>query len=240
MKAISSIAAIFGIGDSQFARQSVRTANPGRRVKMVSNSSATIRIALIVAGLAAGLGVGTAYAATGDASMPQPHSDSVGAAVSDTATTARVKAKLMGKDSLKKSDISVTTNNGVVTLDGSASNLHAKAVAEVAAKSVAGVQSVVDNLTTPASGEASAKTHSAVAKTERVVSDSWITTKVKSEILADSVSKGFDVSVETNHGTVVLKGALANQDAVDHVKDIAEKVEGVKNVNTSALVVAAR
>ena len=72
------------------------------------------------------------------------------------------------------------------------------------------------------------------------MSDSWITTKVKSEILADSVSKGFDVSVETIHGVVVLKGALANQDAVDHVKDIAEKVDGVKSVDTSALTVAVK
>ena len=79
-----------------------------------------------------------------------------------------------------------------------------------------------------------------MASDERIVSDSWITTKVKTEILADGVSKGFDVGVETSHGTVVLKGALANQDAVDHIKGIAEKVDGVKGVNTSALVVAAQ
>jgi hyperosmotically inducible protein len=76
-----------------------------------------------------------------------------------------------------------------------------------------------------------------VAKAERVVSDSWITTKVKSEILADSVSKGFKVSVKTKHGVVILKGTLANQDAIDHVKDIAEKVKGVKSVDTKALTI---
>ena len=65
------------------------------------------------------------------------------------------------------------------------------------------------------------------------MSDSWITTKVKSEILADSVSKGLNVSVKTIHGVVVLKGALANQDAIDHVKDTAEKVKGVKSVNAT-------
>jgi hyperosmotically inducible protein len=72
------------------------------------------------------------------------------------------------------------------------------------------------------------------------VSDSWITTKVKSELLADNVSKGFDVSVETTDGVVVLKGALANRDAIDHVKDVAGKVKGVKSVDTSGLTVAGK
>ena len=75
-------------------------------------------------------------------------------------------------------------------------------------------------------------------KTERVVSDSWITTKVKSEILANSVTKGFKVSVKTLHGTVMLDGKLPNQDAIDQVKQIAEKVKGVSSVDTSKLVVA--
>ena len=198
----------------------------------------SVRNGLIAVGLAAGLGIATAGAASGDEPVPQPHSDSVSAAVTDTVVTAKVKAKLMGEDGLKKSDISVTTTNGVVTLDGAASSSNAKSVAEAATKSVDGVKSVDNNLKTPASSKASARTHEAIAKTERVVSDSWITTKVKSGILADSVSKGFDVSVVTIHGVVVLKGALSNQDAIDHVKDIAEKVKGVKSVDTSALTVA--
>ena len=75
---------------------------------------------------------------------------------------------------------------------------------------------------------------------KRAVSDTWITTQVKSEILADSLSKGFDVNVDTTGGVVALNGALASQHAIDHVKGIAEKVEGVKSVDTSALVVEDR
>lgn len=200
----------------------------------------SFRTALIVAGLAAGLGIGTAHAATGDESNPQPHSDSAGAVVTDTVITAKVKAKLMGEESLKKSDISVTTTNGVVTLAGSASSSNAKSVAEAMAASVEGVRSVDNNLETPASSKASAGAHKAVAKTERVVSDSWITTKVKSKILSDSVSKGFDVSVMTTHGVVTLKGSLASQHAIDHVRNIARSVKGVRHVNTGELVVAGK
>ncbi len=82
------------------------------------------------------------------------------------------------------------------------------------------------------------KLEKAEHKTEQVVSDSWITTQVKSEILANSVSKGFKVSVSTKKGAVALKGNLPNQDAVDLVRMIAEKVKGVRSVDTSGLVIA--
>jgi hyperosmotically inducible protein len=75
----------------------------------------------------------------------------------------------------------------------------------------------------------------AAAKTERVVTDSWITTKVKAEILANSVSKAFKVSVKTKSGAVALGGKLPSQDSIDLVKMIAEKVDGVKSVDTSGL-----
>ena len=191
----------------------------------------SISHALPVAGLVVGMGTGAANAAAADTPSPQPHSDGLAATVADTAITAQVKAKLMGRESLNKSDIHVTTTNGVVTLEGSVGSSNAKSAAEEAAKSVDGVKSVDNNLRAPGSSKT-------VEKTKRAVSDSWITTKVKSDILADSVSKGFDVGVETIHGVVVLKGVLANQDAIDHVKDIAGKVEGVKSVDTSALTVA--
>ncbi|NDP47619.1 MAG: BON domain-containing protein [Sulfuriferula multivorans] len=189
--------------------------------------------ALIATSLAVGFGIGVADAASDEATKPQAHSDGVVAMVTDTAITAKVKVRLMGEDSLKKSDIDVTTTNGVVTLKGSASSSDAKSTAETAAKSVEGVKSVDNNLRSPGSSKT-------LAKTKRVVSDSWITTKVKSEILADSISKGFEVHVKTIRGVVVLKGALANQDAIDHVKDIAQSVEGVKSVDTSDLTVAGK
>lgn len=77
----------------------------------------------------------------------------------------------------------------------------------------------------------------ATTKAEEVISDSWITTKVKSEILAHSVAKAFKVGVKTKHGMVTLDGKLPNKDAVELVKMIAEKVKGVKGVDTSALLV---
>ena len=77
-------------------------------------------------------------------------------------------------------------------------------------------------------------------KTERVVSDTWITTKVKSEILKSSLAKGFDVKVTTLHGNVTLKGTLASVDVIDQVRAIAVKVKGVQSVDTSTLVVGTK
>ena len=89
-----------------------------------------------------------------------------------------------------------------------------------------------------ASNDAPSAPERAASKAEAAVSDSWITTKVKSEILANSVSKAFKVSVKTKHGAVSLKGKLPNQDAVALVKMIAEKVKGVQSVDTTGLSVA--
>jgi hyperosmotically inducible periplasmic protein len=190
--------------------------------------------------LAAGFAIGMAHAASPDTTEPKAHSDSVGAAVSDTAITAKVKSKMLGDKNIGKSDINVTTTNGVVTLAGSAVSMDAKSAATTVAQSVEGVKTVDNNLTTPTGSVAAAKTQSTVAKSERVASDSWITTKVKSELLADSLTKGSEVHVKTTHGVVVLKGNLVNQDAIDHAKDIAAKIEGVKSVNVTNLKVASK
>jgi hyperosmotically inducible protein len=190
---------------------------------------------LIIAGLAVGLGFTTLDASADNPTpqAPQAHSKDLGTAVSDTVITAKLKAKLLSEDSLGKSSIMVTTTNGVVTLDGSATDEDAVALALSDANSIEGVRSVDNNLSTPNSNKT-------LNKTKRVMSDSWITTKVKSVILADSVTNGVDVSVKTIHGVVVLKGALPDQDVIDHVKNLAARVDSVKSVDATALVIAHR
>ena len=197
---------------------------------MNSKSSSGVRLRALSVAAAVGMCLGVFNLSAAD--TPTAHSDSAGAALSDTAITAKVKATFVGKDSLKGSHIKVVTTNGVVTLSGTAVSSESKSAAVDLAKGVDGVKSVDDELTTPSS---TGSVHSAVKTSERVGSDSWITTKVKSEIVADSVSKGFDVHVKTLHGVVMLHGTLPNKDAIAHVKELAEKVEGVKSVNTSGL-----
>jgi len=193
--------------------------------------------------MAAGLAVAAVGVApcalADDSNPPAAHSDSVGAAVSDTDITAKVKLKYVGDKALKGSDISVNTTNGVVTLTGSASSSDAKEHAEDVAQAVKGVKSVSNELKTPSSSKLGAETKSAAHEAKTGVSDSWITTKVKSSLLADSVTKGFDIKVTTTNGVVVLSGKVPSKDAVDHARDIAEKIDGVKSVNVDDLAVGA-
>ena len=58
---------------------------------------------------------------------------------------------------------------------------------------------------------------------------------MKSRLAADNISKDANIGVTTTQGVVVLTGTLATQDAVDHVKDLAQNVPDVKSVDTSAL-----
>ena len=46
----------------------------------------------------------------------------------------------------------------------------------------------------------------AAEETGEVISDSWITTKVKSQFAADSLVKALDINVTTNDGVVTLAG----------------------------------
>lgn len=180
-------------------------------------------------GVVLGFGV-SACGQSPETPQGQARSDSPREVVSDTTITTQVKARLESEVDLRDSDISVSTANGEVTLEGSVSHADARSTAEDAARSVEGVRVVHNNL------EASTSRMTA-GGTQQAVSDTWITTKVKSELLADSVSQGFDVNVKTKDGVVALEGTVENEQAIEHVREIVAGVEGVKRVDTSGLTV---
>jgi hyperosmotically inducible protein len=171
-----------------------------------------------------------------DTASDKPVSATVGDAISDTAITAKVKAKLMDDTRLKQTDVSVTTANGVVTLTGTSQTSDGKTTAEDITRHVDGVKDVDNQIMTPSIGSTISKdTKSAVKKTEQVTSDSWITTKVKSALLADSITKGFKISVSTTHHVVVMHGTVDSQDTIDKATAIARQIKGVQDVDTSGL-----
>src|ERR1700730_2780985 len=102
-------------------------------------SSAKRRVkSLIAVGAAAFVGMHSAAYAASDSTS------SVGAVVSDSAITAKVKSRLASDNRLQGSDFNVETNHGIVTLTGSARSSSARDAAEDLAKDVPGVQSVND------------------------------------------------------------------------------------------------
>ncbi len=67
-------------------------------------------------------------------------------------------------------------------------------------------------------------------KSGAYVDDSWITSKVKSEMVANKNVKARDISVNTNRGVVTLSGTAASWDESNKAAEIARSVKGVQSV----------
>ncbi|KRG62815.1 hypothetical protein ABB26_15005 [Stenotrophomonas humi] len=81
--------------------------------------------------------------------------------------------------------------------------------------------------------------HDKVASThsEQPGSDTWITTKVKADLLATKDVPGMELKVETVNGVVSLSGNVGTQAEADRAVAVARKIEGVSRVDSSGIVV---
>ncbi len=77
----------------------------------------------------------------------------------------------------------------------------------------------------------------AYEESESPISDSWITTKVKSDLLVTEEVKGLDINVTTTNGVVTLSGRLDNQVQVDKAIAVAKGIKGVTSVDSKTLTV---
>jgi osmotically-inducible protein OsmY len=68
------------------------------------------------------------------------------------------------------------------------------------------------------------------------VDDSVITAKVKTLLAEDNFLKSFQISVETNKGTVELSGSVGYRDDVNKAGEIARSVKGVISVKNNLIV----
>lgn len=73
---------------------------------------------------------------------------------------------------------------------------------------------------------------------DQPVSDTWITTKVKADLLATEDVSGLDIKVETVNGVVTLSGRVDTQAQVDKAVAITRAIKGVSKVDSSGLTVA--
>lgn len=70
---------------------------------------------------------------------------------------------------------------------------------------------------------------------EEAVSDTWITSKVKSTFLADDGISGLDIKVETNKGVVSLSGVVPTDAERDLAVQKAKTIKGVRAVSADGL-----
>ena len=67
-------------------------------------------------------------------------------------------------------------------------------------------------------------------KPSTTVSDQWITTKVKTALIADSEIKARNINVVTSDGVVTLRGIVFSPKEQERAAAAAQKIKGVKKV----------
>lgn len=99
-------------------------------------------------------------------------------------------------------------------------------IVAVSALGLAGVSAAP----TSASAQVKEKTEHAAKKTADVISDSAITTEVKTKLLAAKGVPGSKIDVDTTNGTVTLKGVVPTRTARAKAVRITRGSKGVKHV----------
>ena len=145
----------------------------------------------------------------------------VGNFMDDSAITAKVKAALVDHENIKSTDISVKTEQKVVTLSGFVESQAQAEAAVSVAKGVEGVTSVSDKLHVRDSKSDSVKGYAG---------DTATTSEIKAKLLADDIVPSRKVKVETTDGVVQLSGTVDSQAQIERAESIAKAVDGVKSV----------
>jgi osmotically-inducible protein OsmY len=197
---------------------------------------------------------------------PARKADRPGNKVEDAWILTKVKAKFVGEDALKHSDIDVDVQHGVVTLKGTVASAAGRQRAMQIARDTDGVVRVVDRLAigtakrgadeaVGTSGRAADRTSDAKASTGtaahstkhtlkhsthtathtgrhtgEAVTDSWITTKVKSSFVGVDALDGSKIDVDTNDHVVTLHGTVRTEAGREKAASLARKVKGVTSV----------
>ena len=166
---------------------------------------------------------------------------------SDKVLDSRIEQRIHKDPSLKKHNIDVSVDGGVATLTGTVATEGERTKANQLAtiKGIARVDNriVVDRgaATTGTAGTAKArtkegaekvvdKTKEGFSKTGEVITDAWITTRVKSKFVGEDLLKGSDINVDTNDHVVTLKGTVMSAAARARATEQAKEVEGVHKV----------
>lgn len=116
------------------------------------------------------------------------------------------------------SNINITSYNGVILLTGQTRSEQVRQQAQALVSQIDGVRDVQNQI----------RLGNNTAMTTRT-RDGWISTKVKSQLLADEQVSGLNIKVVTENAEVFLLGIVTAPEAAKAV-DIARHVDGVSRV----------
>lgn len=159
--------------------------------------------------------VGGTAAATKVATDPR----SAGRQLDDETLEEKVAYNLNQDAQLKEeARVNVVAYNGKILLIGQAPNDGVKEQARNIATGVEGVSTVYNEIRV-----------SEKISVAQIGQDSWITTKIKSQLIGNSSVKATEVKVITENGEVFLMGNLSSTQA-DAAADVARNTNGVNKV----------
>lgn len=156
----------------------------------------------------------------------------------DDALDSKIATRIANDPTLKTDAIKVTVEKGVATLSGMVATEADKAKAGRLAR-ISGVKRVENNIVTRekaknkatgTAGKVADKTKEGASKTGEVVTDGWISTRIKTKFMGEESLRQSDIKVDTNNHVVTLTGTAASEAARAKAVAMAKDVEGVRQV----------
>ena len=143
----------------------------------------------------------------------------IGAQIDDNNIEIKGTLAIKGiKRLAERANITLVSVNGVVLMIGQVANQEMKSQAERALQDVSGIRQIHNQLRLSSNIGITTQTH-----------DTWLTSKVKTKLLAADDVNGANIKVVTENAEVFLMG-LVSQTEANSAVEIARNISGVKRV----------
>ncbi|MCF4165309.1 BON domain-containing protein [Zavarzinia compransoris] len=185
---------------------------------MKTNGTAALLV-LALAAPAMGGCVAAAVGAVGTAGYVAAQNRSPTQVADDSATRICINDKLLKRSTSLFSNVSVEVVRGRVLLIGTVASEADRAEAESLTRTCEDVKEIDNRIEIADDGGVGG-----------YASDSWITAKVKSNLVTDFSLNGFSIGVETVNGIVYLSGVVRSAEQRDKAVEIARSISGVQKV----------
>ena len=189
------------------------------------NSKALIKALVIsvgfgyIASLTQGCTAGVVAGAAAGGALIAYDRRTTGTIVDDQAIELKARAALDGDEDLSgQSNVSVTSYNGNVLLTGETPSETLREKAESKVRTIDKVRQIHNEVIIAAPSAGLSRS-----------GDSWITSKVKTNLLREKSIEAARIKVVTDKGTVYLMGLVSRNEA-DAATEIARRVSGVQRV----------
>jgi len=152
---------------------------------------------------------------------------------SDGWIALKIRSRLLVKGNVSATATKVSSQDGVVTLSGTADNQAQKDLTEAYAKDIDGVKSVQNNIVVQ---DKMASDGSRKDTMGDKMDDASITSQVKYALLSHKGTSALKTKVTTNEGVITITGEASSDAEKSLVTKLAGDVRGVRSVNNSMTV----